>query len=112
MIEQERLGRIVLYRISDDARARVAALDQGRQEQARQLAVGEINAPTAQPIGNPVRRGDMFPMLITKDWGNGLVNGTLFLDGECTLCMTSVKEGYGDGEFLVLMEPGDRVLGR
>ena len=80
MIEQERLGRVVLYRMSDFTLARVAALD------------GEVNRP---------RPGDLLPMLITKDWGDGLVNGTLFLDGADTLWMTSVKEGHRDGEFQV-----------
>ena len=40
-------------------------------------------------------------MLITKDWGDSSVNGKLFLDGEDTLWMTSVKEGSHNGEFQV-----------
>ena len=80
MIEQELLGRVVLYRMSDFTLSRVAALD------------GDGNRP---------RRGDLLPMLITRDWGDGLVNGTLFLDGADTLWVTSVKEGGLDGEFQI-----------
>lgn len=91
MIKPELLGRIVLYRMSDDTVARVAAMD------------GENNTP---------RHGDLLPMLITKDWGDGSVNGTLFLDGEATLWMTSVKEGHHKGEFQIPVDPfGGGVMG-
>ena len=78
MMAPELLGRIVLYRMSDDTVARVAAMD------------GENNTP---------RHGDLLPMLITKNWGDGAVNGTLFLDGNGTLWMTSVNQGHRDGEY-------------
>ena len=87
-MKQELLGRIVIYRMSNDGLARVAALDLDHK--------------------NTVERGDRLPMLITKDWGNGSVNGRLFLDGEGTLWMTSVKEGHRDGEFLRSIGHGDR----
>ena len=94
MIEQERLGRIALYRVSDDTIARVAALGLDHK--------------------NPVHRGDLLPMLITRDWrdGSGGVNGTLFLDGEGTLWMTSVTEGHRDGQYQIPVKLSDMAFGR
>ena len=48
---------------------------------------------------NSVMEGDAVAMLITRDWGGGMVNGTAFLDGEITLWVTSVSPGDGPGQY-------------
>lgn len=47
--------------------------------------------------GNEARPGDVRPMIIVQVWAVGLVNGQVFLDGNDTLWVTSVKEGEGLG---------------
>ena len=88
MIAKDRVGKIVFYRMSDDTLDREAALDVDHNKSAI---------------------GDLLPMLITSDWG-GAVNGTLFLDGEVTLWMTSVVEGHLDGQFQMPAEQLDGGL--
>ncbi len=49
-------------------------------------------------VGNPVREGDAYPMLITRVWGNepeSMVQGQVFLDGNDALWITSVAVGTG-----------------
>lgn len=61
--------------------------------------------------GNIAAEGDVYPMLIVRCWGvdepevdadklaQQLVNGQVFLDGNDTLWVTSVKVGEGPGTF-------------
>lgn len=42
-------------------------------------------------FGNDVSEGEVYPLLVTKIWDNGLVNGQVFLDGNDCLWVTSVK---------------------
>ncbi len=49
-------------------------------------------------IGNDVREGDTFPLIITRVWGeteDALVNGQVLLDGNDSLWVTSVGQGEG-----------------
>jgi len=49
-------------------------------------------------IGNNVKEGDVFPMLIVRCWGDtatSCVNGQVFLDGNDVLWTTSVSVGEG-----------------
>jgi len=45
-------------------------------------------------IGNEVHAGDVFPMMITRVWTSGMVNGQLFLDGNDTLWVERACRGY------------------
>ncbi|MES2671606.1 MAG: hypothetical protein V4673_14480 [Pseudomonadota bacterium] len=52
--------------------------------------------------GNPVKEGDVFPMMITRAWGDAetsSVNGQLFMDGNDSHWLTSVSVGEGPGKF-------------
>lgn len=49
--------------------------------------------------GNIPDVGDSFPFIITKDWGNSLVNGRVFLDGPSILWVTSVRQGTDPGQW-------------
>lgn len=49
-------------------------------------------------IGNDVKEGDVFPMLIVRCWGDtetSAVNGQVFLDGNDVYWATSVAVGEG-----------------
>ncbi len=54
-------------------------------------------------VGNPVKEGDTFPLIITEAWGHGspgsAVNGQVLLDGNDSLWLTSVMVGEGPGTF-------------
>jgi hypothetical protein len=80
-------GRIVHYRLSE---VDVESINTRRHQYNGLLA------------GNPVKKGDVFPMLITEDWGaHGpqAVNGQVFLDGNDTLWVTSRMVGEESGSF-------------
>jgi hypothetical protein len=49
-------------------------------------------------FGNAVEEGDTYPMVITRVWGDqpeSAVNGSVFLDGNDLLWVTSVQVGTG-----------------
>ena len=53
-------------------------------------------------IGNEVKEGDTFPMMIVHCWGDtatSCVNGQVFLDGNDVLWATSVSVGEGPRTF-------------
>lgn len=48
--------------------------------------------------GNEVKEGDVFPMMITRIWGDtpeSCVNGQVFLDGNDLFWVTSAQVGEG-----------------
>jgi hypothetical protein len=52
-------------------------------------------------VGNEVHEGDVFPLMITKVWGNdegSAFNGQLMLDGNDIFWVTSTKIGEKSGE--------------
>lgn len=110
------IGRLVHYRLSaDDALAINRRRTSGQSIAARTKNAippteGRNHATTiygwpagAQAhIGNDAREGDIFPMLITKVWGDtpdSAVNGQAFLDGNDVLWVTSVTAGDGPRTF-------------
>ncbi len=85
------LGRIVHYRLT--------ANDAQQIKRAR-LAGGGGFGPTFR--GNEVAENDVFPMTITRVWGNTpdtAVNGQVMLDGNDLHWATSVHVGEGAGTF-------------
>lgn len=50
-------------------------------------------------IGNRVDAGEVVPLIVTKDWGNGSINGQAILDGNDSLWVTSVSFGIEHGEW-------------
>lgn len=42
-------------------------------------------------FGNDVQEGEKYPLIITRVWENGLVNGQVLLDGNDSLWVLSVK---------------------
>jgi len=94
------VGRSVLYTLSDD---------DAKQINRRRTSGGSIfdrikrntEAVTHWPlgaqahIGNEVLAGQVFPLLVTKVWSPGMVNGQVLLDGTDCFWATSVIEGTG-----------------
>lgn len=108
------IGRIVHYRLSaDDAaqinRRRTTGKSIADRMKASAVAI-EGGAPpiVAWPygaqahIGNDVKEGDVFPMLIVRVWGpmaGSAVNGQVFLDGNDVFWATSRTVGDQPGTF-------------
>jgi hypothetical protein len=89
------LGRIVHYTLS----AQDVEVINRRREISRRAA-----AASSEQIffGNVAKEGDVFPMMITKIWGNestSAVNGQVYLDGNDIYWVTSVKVGEGPQTF-------------
>ena len=100
------IGRVVLYRLhAQDAekinRRRTTGSEIARRISANTCKEGMDYAGTATHwpigaqahIGNEVKAGDIFPMIVTKVWSPGYVNGQVFLDGNDCFWATSVEEG-------------------
>lgn len=96
------IGRIVLYRLNqDDAKAINRRRTDGASIAERMKAdPAQWPAGAQAHIGNGVKEGDEFPMMVTKLWGDGAtpgvaVNGQCFLDSNDVLWVTSACEGEG-----------------
>jgi hypothetical protein len=77
------IGRIVHYTLSEDD---AKAIHKRRSDAA------------GLHIGNAVDAGDVFPMMITRVWGDtpeSAVNGQVLLDGTDVLWACSVQQGTG-----------------
>lgn len=80
------IGAIVSYTLDETDAERIntrrADTTRYRDEHQRQATGVMVH------VGNLVRAGDVYPMMITRRWGATLdsaVNGTVFLDGTDTL---------------------------
>lgn len=57
---------------------------------------------TTVHTGNAVAAGDVYPLTITKVWGDtpsSAINGQVHLDGNDLHWATSVQAGHGNGHF-------------
>lgn len=88
------IGRIVHYMLCEQD---AEAINRRRDDTTKHRTEHIENATGAQVhVGNPVYEGDVFPMMITRVWGddpNSCVQGQVFLDGNDTLWVTSVQVG-------------------
>jgi hypothetical protein len=99
------IGRIVQYRLTaQDAeqinRRRTSGFSISNRVKADPQPQWPIGAQAH--IGNEAREGVVFPMMITKVWGNkpdSAVNGQVFLDGNDVLWITSIAAGEGPRTF-------------
>jgi hypothetical protein len=83
------IGKIVFYTLTAD---NVEVINRRRQHAKEHVSehIAGANGVMVH-FGNEVREGNVFPMIIVKDWGDGLVNGQVFLDGSDTLWVQSVR---------------------
>lgn len=90
------IGRIVHYRVShNDAQAINARRKDAREKMAWHHA---IRSGAQVHVGNEVGEGDVYPLMITRVWGDdvhSLFNGQLMLDGTDIFWVTSTKMGDG-----------------
>ncbi len=111
------IGRIVHYRLSADDAAQInrrrttgksiadrMKLELDRLNHERDAGVQAFAWPAGAQahIGNEAQEGQVFPMLITRVWGEtpeSAVNGQLFLDGNDVLWITSTTAGDGPRQF-------------
>lgn len=93
------LGRIVQYTLSaDDAAVVNQRRDGARRLNAAGVTLASQNLGAQIHTGNAAVEGDVRPMVITHVWGNqpdSAVNGSVFLDGNDLLWVTSVCVGTG-----------------
>jgi hypothetical protein len=91
------IGRTVLYLGAQDA-------DAVNRRRTSAVSIAERIKVLAWPLGaqahmgNAVKEGDVFPMMIVARWGTtetSSVNGQVFLDGSDVLWVTSVSPGEG-----------------
>lgn len=56
---------------------------------------------TSPRSGNPLAAGEQYPMLIVRTWDSthASVQGQVFVDGDYTLWVTSVKQGDEEGQW-------------
>lgn len=83
------IGRIVRYRLGE--------YDAKEINRRRTEGAGPAH-------GNQVYVGDVYPMMITRLWTDNpdehsVVQGQVFLDGDDSLWVTSVKQGDGEREW-------------
>jgi hypothetical protein len=93
------LGRIVHYTLSNDD-----AVSINRRRNHARLAM-DMHRTSANGVmvhvGNDVKEGDVYPLVITKAWGpdeTSAFNGQLMLDGNDIFWVTSTQIGEGPGK--------------
>jgi hypothetical protein len=66
-----------------------------------EVDVGHIRdtAKARQLWQNDYQYGQICPMVVTRSWSHGLVNGKLLLDADFDLVVTSRHEGEGHGQW-------------
>lgn len=103
------IGRIVLYTLNEDDAAQITRRRTTGHSIAERMKVQISQVETLQPltawpagaqahIGNDVKAGNVYPMLIVAVWGDtetSAVNGQVFLDGNDVFWATSVSVGEG-----------------
>lgn len=94
------IGRIVHYKLTAEDAAQINRRRTTGESIAQRIMSWPLGAQAH--IGNEAKEGEVFPMLITKVWGNdsnSAVNGQVFLDGNDVLWVKSVTPGGGERGF-------------
>lgn len=86
------VARIVHYALTQQ---NAEAINKRRQD-ARDSKIAQTSSGAQVHFGNEARAGDILPLLVTKVWPDGLVNGQVFLDGNDILWVSSVHERLTD----------------
>ena len=99
------IGRIVHYTITAEEAEQINRRRTSGKAIAERLAYDSGDpmmkawpAGAQAHIGNDAKEGQVFPMMITKVWGDrpdSAVNGQAFLDGNDVLWVTSACVGVG-----------------
>jgi hypothetical protein len=95
------IGRIVHYTLTEQDAEQI-----NRRRKDAQASLDwhrEHKTGAVVHTGNAVSANDVFPMVITRTWGDteqSAVNGTVLLDGNDTFWATSVDQGEGQRHWL------------
>lgn len=90
MTQAPTVGRTVHYVLSEN---NAATINKRRADAAaNQRSITEQNTGFVVHTGNRAEAGQVLPLIITRVWSEGCVNGQLLLDGNDTLWLTSVTE--------------------
>lgn len=98
-IQKPTVGRIVHYTLNAEDAAQI------NRRRTNSFAIAERIKEDKWPlgaqahIGNEVKEGDIFPMLIIRVWSDTCVNGQVFLDGTDQLWKTSPTLGDSNGQW-------------
>lgn len=95
------LGRVVHYVLTEDNATQInRRRTNGSSIAARMRAEpAEWPAGAQAHIGNDVKAGDVFPLIVTRVWSPGCVNGQVLLDGNDAFWATSRTEGTEPGSW-------------
>lgn len=96
------VGRIVHYTLTNSD---CVAINRRRKDASEKLDWHRaLKSGSQVHIGNEVREGEVYPLIITKMWGSGetsAFNGQLMLDGNDQFWVTSTTMGEGTGKCFV-----------
>lgn len=90
------VGRIVLFKLS---KADADEINKRRDDVAvYHKSYPELNVDTGFQVhvGSPAYAGQVLPMIIVAVWGETLVNGKVFLDGNDDFWALSIEKGEED----------------
>jgi len=94
------IGRVVHYRLKASD---VDQINKRRQDAAEHMQEHRDNSNGVQiHVGNVLAAGDVYPMMITRVWGDtetSAVNGQVHLDGNDIFWVTSTTVGTEPGQF-------------
>jgi hypothetical protein len=86
------IGRIVHYQLTEQDAAEITRRRTDGPSIAARIAEGKWPTGAQAHVGNPVKAGDVFPMVIVRVWDaseQGAVNGRVLLDGSDEFWATS-----------------------
>jgi hypothetical protein len=97
------IGRIVRYTLTEhDAEAINRSRAGAQNLNAAGVTLASQNLGPQIHIGNAVHEGEVYPLVITRTWGDqpgSAVNGQVLLDGNDTLWVSSRNGGDGAGQY-------------
>lgn len=91
------VGRIVNFKLNQQNVDEITRRRTTSQSISERITEGKWPLGAQAHIGNPVRAGQIVPMIITAVWSESCVNGKVILDGSDSYWVTSVLQG--DQEF-------------
>lgn len=97
------VGRIVHYTLNEyDAEVINKRRKDAENKNAAGVTLASQELGAVVHVGNEVRAGDVYPLVITRTWGDtetSGVNGQVLLDGNDTYWATSRTQGDGEGRW-------------
>ena len=89
------IGRIVILRLSGQQADEINRRRTTNTSIAQRIDAGSWPLGAQAHIGNEVKEGQEFPMIVVAVWGDNLVNGQVLLDGCDSYWATSIACGSG-----------------